>query len=257
MLAAALFLPACSSDFNPGGFLFDGPPATNKDGGAQKKDKGVKKDTKQKPPDQRPPDTKAQCHAQYPAGHYGSTQGSTVANQSFQCYKDPMHLCRDNWQIHADTNQVRNISLLELHKGWDCLGKDENACKIKKRSLLWVVVSTGWCGSCKTMASKIQSYKGQIPSRAAVLYLYTDGGSKGSIMTPGELKQRMAYYNMTFNTGINSSKSMYKASPTYPKISLPLSILIRMDNMKIIYAKGGGTYEHMMNEINMRLPSLP
>jgi len=38
---------------------------------------------------------------------------------------------------------------------------------------------------------------------------------------------------------VDATKGLYKYSPTYPKIGLPLNIAIDLRTMKLVYAKSG------------------
>ena len=86
----------------------------------------------------------------YPCGPYGTAVDSVVANMELQGYMDAKEHCLDHKDKKQDTAALRKASFKDYHLG-------DSSCASMKRTLLWVMVSAGWCAPCQDEVKKVQA----------------------------------------------------------------------------------------------------
>ncbi len=152
----------------------------------------------------------------YPAGPYGTSIGSTIANLSWTGYAD----------TDADTDSdpfnesPRTFKLEEYF-----VGKDAGS------RIIVINASAGWCSVCQDEAPSLESFYGSYGSRGLriVTALFEDDG--GSPADTSFAKAWGDYFNLGFPVMADPSDVL---SPYYQENSVPMNIFVDASDMTIV-----------------------
>ena len=167
----------------------------------------------------------------YPCGPYGTGSGDVAADATFSAYLDPGHLCKANTAMKMDLSALSPVSFSRWHQGGA-------ACAGKRRSLLWVSLSAGWCPSCANEVSKLQAryQQGKLDPRVAVLDVVLETKTKGQPATAAFLEIWIKASDLTFPVALDSSAAMTRY---FSAKDLPAAMLLDLQTMKIVYKATG------------------
>jgi len=173
----------------------------------------------------------------YPCGPYGTAKGYVAADASFSAYLDAGHLCKDNASMTMDLSALRQVSFSDWHQGGA-------SCPDKRRRLLWVNLSAGWCTSCGNEVAKVQEMidKGKLDKRVALLDVVLETKTKGQPATAAFLQTWIKAYGLTFPAALDTSAAMSKYLGTN---DLPAALLLDLQTMTIVYKATGATADEV------------
>ena len=217
---AVFFLIACSDD--------SGPAGSNKDSGTlPKKDRSI---TVQ---DAATPDATAKTCGPgiYPCGPYGTKAGDVLKNHEFMGFRDAQDQCKDHKDKTLDTTKAVALSTKTFYLG-------DSSCPAKKKKLLWILGSAGWCGTCIKEVKTIQAAlsANQLDSRVAFFNVLVDGKAVGGPPSEALLLAWLSTVKGTFPAAYDLKRTM---TSYFTASYFPFNMLVDLSNMKIIYAKNG------------------
>lgn len=171
----------------------------------------------------------------YPCGPYGGSTGDVAADATFSAYADRQHLCTDNTAMKMDISAMRPVSLSGWHRG-------DAACPDKRRRLLWLSVSAGWCGACTNEVSKLQGWYagGRLDPRVAVMDVVLETKTKGQAADAAFLETWVKAYKLTFPVALDTAAA---TKAYFSSNDLPATLLVDLQTMKIIYKATGSQAE--------------
>lgn len=170
----------------------------------------------------------------YPAGPYGATVGDTIKNLSFQGFADPNYLCTAAFDQIIDLTKEQTISFGDFY----C----NTPCENKKRRLLWITVSSGWCGPCAAEILTIQAQiqNGSIDSRIQVINILLEDDVAKPVDAAFAKFWASNEYDLTFPVLMDPTVTM---GAYLQKDLLPFNMLVDLDTMKILMTQIGGGLE--------------
>ena len=229
-LTGAFLLMACSDD--------SGQSVTKKDGGQTQKDRSIAVGDKAVTPDT----TAKTCGPGiYPCGPYGAKAGDILKNHKFMGFRDPKDLCKDPKDKVPDTTKSVALSMQTFFQG-------DATCPTKKKKLLWVLGSAGWCGTCIKEVKTIQAAlsANQIDSRVAFFNVLVDGKTVGGNPDEALLKAFLSTVKGTFPAAYDPTRSL---TSYFTASYFPFNMLVDLSNMKIYYAKNGDSVSNIGTKI--------
>lgn len=167
----------------------------------------------------------------YPAGPYGTTEGKLVENFEFKAFADANYQCKDPADQVMDLSKTRKVSF----KDYFC----NSSCPEKKKKILWVMVSAGWCGPCQQEVAETQAQygKGALDPRVHLInILYEDDKSKPVTEEFGKLWAKNNQFQLTFPVALDPQFTMGKY---FDRNAVPFNMLVDLDTMKIIFRQTG------------------
>jgi thiol-disulfide isomerase/thioredoxin len=169
----------------------------------------------------------------YPCGPYGTKQGQVATNMQFLGFEDPKTQCKADKDQVIDTSKLVKISFKDFF-----LGDTGSGCSTYKKKLLWVMVSAGWCGPCKSeVQSTSQEYAaGNVDSRVGLMNIVFETAAPVAPADETFLKQWVSTFSLNFPTVIDPS---FKMGAFFVKSAVPFNMLIDLSNMKIFYEQTG------------------
>ncbi len=183
------------------------------------------------PADSAPsPDTAPACR--YPEGPYGTTEGKVIENIEFSAFSDPNYLCKAAKDQVMDLSATRKISFKDFY----C----SSSCSAKKRKILWVMVSAGWCGPCQSEVAETQANygKGDIDSRVHLMNIvYEDDHSKPITESFAKTWAKNTHFQLSFPVGLDPT---FRMGTYFDRNAVPFNMLVDLSTMKIIYRQTGG-----------------
>jgi thiol-disulfide isomerase/thioredoxin len=175
------------------------------------------------------PDTGPSCD--YPAGPYGTSEGKIVENFEFTGFADAQYLCKTAKDQVMDLSASRKISFKDFY----C----NTGCSSKKRRLLWVMVSAGWCGPCHQEVSETQAQyeKGNIDAEVHLLnVVYEDDNSKPATEAFTKLWAKNSKFQISFPVAMDPTFQMGKY---FDRNAVPFNMIVDLDTMEIIFRQTG------------------
>ena len=171
----------------------------------------------------------------YPCGPHGSGKGDVAADATFSAYLDPGHLCKQNTAMKMDLSSLRAVSFSSWHMGGA-------SCPEKRRRLLWVNLSAGWCPSCSNEVSKLQERyaKGKLDPRVAVLDVVLETKTKGQPADAAFLQTWVKAHGLTFPAALDPAAAMKRY---FSANDMPAAMLLDLGTMKIVYKATGAQTE--------------
>ncbi len=181
----------------------------------------------------------------YPCGPFGGSTGEVAADATFSAFADADHLCKANSAMKMDLSALRPVTLSGWHRGGA-------ACPQKRRRLLWLSVSAGWCGACTNEVNKLQGWytSGRLDPRVAVMDVLLETKSKGQAADADFLKLWVNAYKLTFPAALDSSDAI---KAYFSKSDLPATLLLDLQTMKIVYKATGSQAELVEEAIKKHL----
>ena len=179
----------------------------------------------------------------YPCGPYDTKTGFPAANLEFSGYMDPKNFCTDHKNKKADTSKLVPISFKSYH-----LADMSTACAKNKPSLLWVMVSAGWCNPCKIEVQETQKEyaAGTIDDRVDVLNLVFETTSPGTAVTKAFLDTWATNFKLTMPVAMDPN---FKMGAYFSRANAPFNMLIETKTMKIYYQQQGGKLADIKKKI--------
>ena len=182
-------------------------------------------------PDSRPVDRGPCDGGAYPCGPYGGDRGDVVADAIFSAYLDPGHLCKANTALKPDLTALRPVALSHWHRG-------DASCPEKRRRLLWINLSAGWCPSCANEVSKLQArfVQGKLDPRVAVLDVVLETKTRGQPATAAFLQTWIKANGLTFAAALDPGAAMKRYLSAN---DLPAAMLVDLQDMTLVYKATG------------------
>ena len=199
-----------------------------------------KLDGKTTPKDSGP----TQCGAGiYPCGPYDIKAGSVARNLEFKGYMEAKNFCTDHKDKKADTSKMVPISFKSYH-----LGDASTSCAANKPTLLWVMVSAGWCNPCKTEVQEMQKEyaAGTMDARVDLLNLVYETTSPGTAITEAFLKTWTDNFKLTLPVAMDPD---FKMGAYFSRANAPYNMLLETATMKIYYQQQGGKLEDIKKKV--------
>lgn len=183
----------------------------------------------------------------YPCGPYGSAVGQVAANLSFSALADPDHLCKDTVAMKQDLGPPRAIALADWHRGGA-------ACSTKTWRLLWVMVSAGWCASCKTEVAGVQASidAAGLDPRVAVLNVVYETTVVKQPVGEDFLRTWAQAYGLTFPVAMDPAFTM---GAYFSRGEAPFNLLLELKTMTILYRRTGSDLPGIEGAIKTALGS--
>ena len=180
--------------------------------------------------DQGPtPETGPAC--EYPKGPYGTSEGKIVENFVFDGFADAQYLCKSAKDQVMDLSATRKISFKDFY----C----NTGCSDKKRRLLWVMVSAGWCGPChqEVMDTQAQYAKGAIDAKVHLLnVIYEDDNAKPVTESFTKLWAKNSKFNISFPIAMDPS---FRMGAYFDRNAVPFNMIVDLDTMEIVFRQTG------------------
>jgi hypothetical protein len=178
----------------------------------------------------------------YPCPPYGVQSGDVASNMEFVGYSDPKEHCTAHQDKKMDIDTARKITFKEFHL-------PEAGCDSHKRDLLWVMVSAGWCGPCRTEVAQTQAEyeKGSVDSRVGIINLVFETDKPGVPVTDAFIKKWINSFKLTMPTVMDPS---FKMGAYFDKKATPFNMLVETKSMKIIHRQTGGDLSNIGKKIS-------
>lgn len=227
ILIAALGMAGCSDD--------DTSNNAGADSGAVKKDRSISvKDRAVTGKDgaaKADKSTKTCGPGIYPCGPYGKKASSVLANLQFMGYADPKDACKDHKDKKLNMSKAVPISPKTFYQG-------DKSCPAKKKKLLWILGSAGWCGICVKEVKTIQAAlnANQLSKDVVFWNVLVDGKTVSGPPSDALLQSWLSTVNGTFPAAYDLKRVL---AGYFTASYFPFNMLVDLSNMKIIYAKNG------------------
>lgn len=168
----------------------------------------------------------------YPCGPYGVQIGDVAANLAFMGFSDDDNQCTEHKDKVMDLSKAHQVAFADWHVG-------DASCASKKKDLLWVMVSAGWCGPCKTEVQTTQKEygAGAVDSRLAILNIVIETGNHGEPADTNYLKTWINGFKLTFPVVADPS---FKMGAYFNKKATPFNMLVETKTGKVYYRQVGG-----------------
>jgi hypothetical protein len=169
--------------------------------------------------------------AQYPCGLYGTKPGMITENIVLSGFRDPHNACKAHQDKSMDLSQTRLLSFKDWYQG-------DPSCIGKKKKLLWVIVVIGSCTSCRTKIQALQGKyaSGAIDERLSILNILYETDKLHEPVTEAFTKKWITYYGLTFPVAMDPG---FKMGAYFSGDTTPYTMMIDLDNMKIVYGETG------------------
>jgi hypothetical protein len=196
-------------------------------------------------PGDQGPDVDTSCGPSiYPCGPYGTKVGDKVLNMEFQGYMDPDEQCKRDSEKKHDTTLLRSISFKDYY-----LGSSKPGCSAFNKQLLWVMVSSGWCGSCQT---EVNTEAGKYANdqwypKVALLNVVVDNTTPNYPADAAFISSWASLYGVTFPVVMDPTFQMGRY---LSRDSMPLNLLIDLRTMTIYYQQTGGKLSDVEDRAN-------
>ena len=166
----------------------------------------------------------------YPCGPYGKGVGEIIDNLVFQGFADPNFRCQKAGSMAIDGQSPQGLTLGDFHRGGA-------GCPDKRKRVLWVFVSAGWCHACEVqMKSLVPQYnKGQFDERVELLQVLFED-NQGQPATLDFAKKYIASHGGTHPLVIDPN---FDTARYFPINATPLNMLVDLQTMEIFYAENG------------------
>lgn len=180
----------------------------------------------------------------YPCGPYGTKTGDVVENIELFGYMDPDELCKANDKKQHDYTKLHKLSFKDFYQGSKKAG-----CAAYKKSLLWVMISSGWCGPCKSEVSstQVQYGKDQVDKIVGLMNILNDSDSSGIPPNALFIKTWATTYNLSLPVLMDPS---FKTGVFFGRNAVPFNMLIDLKTMKIFYQQVGGSLTNIGAKIS-------
>jgi thiol-disulfide isomerase/thioredoxin len=169
----------------------------------------------------------------YPCGPYGTTKNDTARNLEFIGYSDPDNFCKTHKDKTLDTSKLVKLSFASWHL-------ENEKCTAKKRKLLWVMVSAGWCSPCKKEVDAVQAEvnAGSFDERVGIVNVVFEDAQHQAFDLPGFIKNTwIAQRKPSFPVVADPD---FKMGAYFDRAATPFNMLVDTSNMKIIHRQVGG-----------------
>lgn len=170
--------------------------------------------------------------APYPAGPYGISVGSTIANYKFVGFVNAM----------TESGAMQAIQLSDFYNptGTDVFADTVPmlAGQPKPKALL-IDVSSVWCGPCNEEADTILpgKYAQYKPMGGEFLLQLADGPTPGEPAIPDDLYKWTLKYDVDYPAAIDPT---YKLGALFDADAFPANLIIKTKDMSIVKVISGG-----------------
>jgi hypothetical protein len=168
----------------------------------------------------------------YPCGPYGVQVGDVAANLAFMGFSDDDNQCTDHKDKVMDLSKARQIAFADWHVG-------DASCAAKKKDLLWVMVSAGWCVPCQAEVQSTQKEfgAGAVDARLGILNIVFETKSHGEPADTNFVKTWINTFKLTFPVVADPS---FKMGAYFNKKATPFNMLVETKTGKVYYRQVGG-----------------
>ncbi len=177
----------------------------------------------------------------YPCGPYGTAVDSVVANMELQGYMDAKEHCLDHKDKKQDTAALRKASFKDYHLG-------DSSCASMKRTLLWVMVSAGWCAPCQDEVKKVQAKyeKAAYDERLGIINVVFETTKNNVPADAAFIKQWADGFKLSYPVLMDPS---FKMGAYFSKKAAPFNMLVDTSTMKIKYRSTGADLTNLENKV--------
>lgn len=173
----------------------------------------------------------------YPCAPYGTNADDVAENMEFIGWSDP----DEHTKAHAD-------KVMDLSTKKKIAFKDYFGCPAKKRKLLWVMVSAGWCGPCQLEVKDTQTQinNGAMSEDVGVMNIIFETDNPGEPITESFAKLWAEEFKLTFPVVMDPS---FKMGKYFSAKATPFNMFVFTDTMKICWGKAGAD----LNELGQKM----
>jgi hypothetical protein len=167
----------------------------------------------------------------YPCGPYGTQVGQVSAELRFSGFADADHLCKAPSALKADLTARRELAFGDWHRG-------AAVCPGKAWKVLWVMVSAGWCASCKTEVASVQDKlsKDELDGRVALLNVLYETTKLKQPADEAFLRTWAQAYGLTFPVVLDPG---FQMGAHFSRDAAPFNLLLDVATMKVLYRRTG------------------
>lgn len=168
----------------------------------------------------------------YPCGPYGAKVGDVAKNFSFVGYADPSNACKAHKDKTLDTGKTVSLSFKDWHLG-------DKACAARKKQVLWVMASAGWCQPCIKEVTTMSKDYATLDDRIGLLNVVFDSKTKDSPADEAFLKLWISSFTPSPGFPVVKDPS-FQMGAFFTKSSAPFNLLLDVSTMKVLYTQTGG-----------------
>ncbi len=175
----------------------------------------------------------------YPCGPYGTTTNTIAADEQFLGFMDPDNFCKDHKSKAIDTSVAKTIRFADWFK-------TPSGCA-KTYKLVWINVSAGWCGPCRSEVQELtKRFKdGSFPAEVDFLNIvFEDSLRRPASKAFGEAWATSQKLN--WPVVIDPA---FKMGKYFDKAATPFNMLVNTETMEIVYRAVGANIPEMEAEI--------
>ena len=162
-------------------------------------------------------------------------------NLEFKGFMDAKNFCTAHKDKKSTTGKLVPISFKSYHLG-------DSSCAANKPKLLWIMVSAGWCGPCKTEVQEVQKEynAGTMDAKVGVLNVVYETTSAGTAVTEKFLKTWTESFTLTMPVAMDPD---FKLGAYFSRANAPYNMLIDASSMKIYYQQQGGKLSEIKKKV--------
>lgn len=178
----------------------------------------------------------------YPCSPYDTKVGSVAKNLEFKGFMDPKNFCTAHKDKKTSTDKLVPISFKSYHLG-------DSTCAANKPTLLWVMVSAGWCSPCKTEVQEVQKEygAGTMDPKVGVMNVVYETTSAGTAVTEKFIKTWADNFKLTLPVVMDPD---FKMGAYFSRANAPYNMLIDTSSMKIYYQQQGGKLADIKKKVD-------
>lgn len=173
----------------------------------------------------------------YPCGASGTRKGDLVENYSFIGFSDPDSFCKPAKDRAIDFNTKIQRSFADWYL-------PPANCPDKKKKLLWVTVSAGWCPPCideiRSTMSEIKN--GTFPPEVDVVDILFENGDQSPVTEEWAKTEWYRRVGLNYTLLLDPS---FKMGKYFDRESVPFNMLIDLSTMKIVFAATGNVLQEV------------
>lgn len=171
----------------------------------------------------------------YPCGASGTRKGDLVENYSFIGFSDPDSFCKPAKDRVIDFNT-------KIQRSFGDWYLPPANCPDKKKKLLWVTVSAGWCPPCieeiRTTMTEIKN--GSFPPEVDVVDILFENGDQSPVTEEWAKTEWVSRVGLNYTLLLDPS---FKMGKYFDRESVPFNLLVDLSNMKILFAQTGNVLD--------------
>ncbi len=173
--------------------------------------------------------------ADYPAGPYGYTEGSTITDLGFVARVDASLKGSETIESYP----AQNVHLSDFRSNF---------------KVLIINASAGWCPNCMNeqpdLVQNYENWNKSNPSVGVLEVIVQDANSNPATMSTAD--QWAKTYGVTFDIGVDPTGVL---SPYYDINAFPMNMVVRLSDMSIVWQFNGNDPSGLESAVNYALSS--